>query len=192
VSISACLLVCWSHLAKTLSEDEVRVTARRLGTHASASRGSAVRFRDGITRRIEDTSTLAGTRAIAPRTVRMGAWRFGDCVDGNRHWNLRASPLVGITCLAETVTTNLGLSGLLMDRVQRTLPPLIVFPDRNPTRMRRQRHCEIATHRSKPISVVRHPPITSLAEMQIVKFPQNNLRGRFTRRAMATHREKHE
>jgi hypothetical protein len=109
-------------------------------------------------------------------SLRMGAWRFGDCVDGNRHWNLRASPLVGITCLAETVTTNLGLSGLLMDRVQRTLPPLIVFPDRNPTRMRRQRHCEIATHRSKPISVVRHPRITSLAEMQIVSLYKTFLR----------------
>jgi hypothetical protein len=36
--------------------------------------------------------------------------------------------------------------------------------------MRRQRHFEIARHRSKPISVVRHSRITSLAEMQIISL----------------------
>jgi hypothetical protein len=55
-----------------------------------------------------------------------------------------------------------------------------------------EKHCEIATHRSKPISAVCNPRITSLAEMQIVSFYKNNPTGRFIRRAMATHREKHE
>jgi hypothetical protein len=45
----------------------------------------------------------------------MEAWRFGDCVVGNRCGNLSRVPLVGIRCLTETARKDLDLFGLLME-----------------------------------------------------------------------------